>query len=59
MPLGPVMLDVEGLQLTNDDRKRLTHPHVGAVILFARNYSNREQVSNLICEIKSLRTPEL
>lgn len=59
MPLGPVMLDVEGLQLTDADRTRLSHPHVGAVILFARNYSNPEQVRHLITEIKSLRTPEL
>ena len=42
IPLGPVMLDVEGLQLNDADRKRLTHPSVGAVILFARNYSDRD-----------------
>ncbi len=59
MPLGPIMLDVESLQLTEMDKKRLLNPLVGAVILFARNYSNREQVKTLITEIKSLRTPSL
>lgn len=59
IPLGPVMLDVEGLHLTDADRTRLRHPSVGAIILFARNYSDREQVSGLIKEIKALRTPEL
>ena len=59
MPLGPVMLDVESLQLTKADKKRLLSPHVGAVILFARNYENRKQVTELIKEIKSLRFPEL
>lgn len=59
MPLGPVMLDVEGLELTAEDRQRLLHPLVGAVILFARNYQSKSQVSALIAEIKALRTPSL
>ena len=59
MPLGPVMLDVAGLQLTEDDKQRLLHPHVGAVILFARNFESKVQVAGLIKEIKALRTPEL
>ena len=59
MPLGPVMLDVESLKLTQEDKQRLLHPHVGAVILFARNYENRKQVTKLVAEIKSLRSPAL
>lgn len=59
MPLGPVMLDVAGLELTTDDIQRLLHPSVGAVILFARNYENRQQVSALIDAIKALRSPAL
>lgn len=53
------MLDVEGLELTEQDIKRLLHRSVGAVILFARNYQSRKQVSTLIEEIKSLRSPAL
>ena len=59
LPLGPVMLDVESVSLTEDDKKRLLNPLVGAVILFARNYQNPEQVKSLIAEIKGLRSPEL
>lgn len=59
LPLGPVMLDIEGLALNEKDKKRLLHPNTGGVILFARNYQNRAQVTQLISEIKQLRTPSL
>ena len=59
LPLGPVVLDPAGPALTDDDRKRLTHPAVGAVILFAHNYENPQQLDALTAEIASLRTPEL
>jgi len=53
------MADVEGLELSSEEKTRLCHPHVGAVILFSRNYQSRAQVTALIREIKALRTPEL
>lgn len=59
MSLGPVMLDVTGTQLTDDDRKRLMHPLVGGVILFSRNFSTRKQLNALTAEIHRLRTPPL
>jgi beta-N-acetylhexosaminidase len=59
LALGPVVLDPAGPALTDDDRKRLTHPAVGAVILFAHNYENPQQLDALTTEIASLRTPQL
>ncbi|MFQ3245642.1 MAG: beta-N-acetylhexosaminidase [Arenicella sp.] len=59
LPLGPVMVDVQGLELTAEDRRRLLNPSVGAVILFARNYKSKTQVTSLIDTIKSLRNPSL
>lgn len=56
---GPLMIDVEGESLTSDDRDRLSHPLVGAVILFARNYRDSNQLRSLVGEIKSLPRPEL
>lgn len=59
MSLGPVMLDIEGLTLTDDDRERLADPLVGGVVLFSRNYDDPDQLKNLTEEIHAIRTPEL
>ncbi|MEQ1516888.1 MAG: beta-N-acetylhexosaminidase [Usitatibacteraceae bacterium] len=59
MPLGPVMVDVAGLVLSEDDTQRLLHPLVGGVILFARNFSSCEQLSELTASIHALREPSL
>jgi beta-N-acetylhexosaminidase len=59
LPLGPAMIDPTGLVLTDADRDRLQHPAVGAVILFAHNYSDPTQLIALTEEIRGLRTPEL
>jgi len=54
-----VVLDPVGAALTDDDRRRLVHPAVGGVILFARNYSDSAQLSALTEEIEKLREPAL
>jgi beta-N-acetylhexosaminidase len=59
MSLGPVMLDVAGLSLTDNDRKRLLHNQVGGMILFSRNYESPEQLKALVDEIHAIRTPRL
>ncbi len=56
---GPVVVDVAGTRLNDDDRRRLAHPLVGGVILFARNFTSKRQVSVLCREIRSLRDPRL
>ena len=47
------MLDVEGLSLTSEDADILQDPLVGGVILFARNYQDRQQVADLCGEIRA------
>jgi beta-N-acetylhexosaminidase len=53
---GPVMLGVEGLELTNHDRSRLADTHVGGVILFARNFASSQQLRELTASIRAVRT---
>ncbi len=59
MALGPVMMGIATLQLSADERELLLHPLIGGVILFSRNYESPEQVTALIAEIHTLRTPNL
>ena len=59
MRLGPVFVDVAGLELTPDDIERLQHPQVGGVILFARNFAAPLQLIQLTHSIRELRSPAL
>ena len=59
LPPGPVVVDVQGLHLTDAERRRLRHPLVGGVILFARNYQSPGQLRALADEIHACRTPPL
>jgi beta-N-acetylhexosaminidase len=52
---APVILDVAGLSLSSEDRRRLAHPLVGGMILFGRNWESREQLAALCAEIKDVR----
>lgn len=57
MTLGPLMIDVQGLRLTPGEAGRLRDPLVGGVILFSRNFRDRDQVQELIVEIRAVRHP--
>jgi beta-N-acetylhexosaminidase len=54
-----VVVDVLGTTLTDEDRSRIRQPAAGAVILFARNYENSEQLAQLTADIERQREPAL
>ncbi|OGA51885.1 MAG: beta-N-acetylhexosaminidase [Betaproteobacteria bacterium RIFCSPLOWO2_12_FULL_63_13] len=53
------MIDLAGAALDAVERDMLTHPLVGGVILFARNFESPEQLRRLTSEIRALRDPKL
>jgi beta-N-acetylhexosaminidase len=59
LSLGPIMMDLRGLELEDDERKLLQDPLVGGIILFSRNFSDLDQLQNLTREIHALRKPPL
>ena len=59
LPLGPLMVDVGGHELVVEDIDCLSHPLVGGVILFARNFHDQFQLAQLVESIHALRSPRL
>jgi len=52
---APLIIDIAGLTLSKLDKQRLKHPLVGGMILFARNWQSREQLTALCRSIKKVR----
>jgi beta-N-acetylhexosaminidase len=52
MNLGPIMMDVSGLTLTQLEETQLAKPSIGGVILFSRNFESINQVKQLISSIR-------
>lgn len=50
--MSTLLIDLAGEQLTLDEVELLEHPLVAGVILFSRNFSEREQLQDLIQSIR-------
>jgi len=59
MTLGPLMVDLLGTSLSQEEKEILQHSLVGGVILFSRNFESAAQVQALCQEIHALRSPHL
>ena len=55
--MGPLLIDVQGTLLTNDDVELLQNPLVAGIILFSRNFDSPKQLTELIKHIRIV-TPE-
>jgi beta-N-acetylhexosaminidase len=58
-PIPPLMLDLQGLELSPAERDWLAHPAVGGIILFARNYAEPAQLKELISSIRRAAKKEI
>jgi len=56
---GPLIVGIDGLELSGQWRDVLHHPAIGGVILFSRNFASVEQLRDLITEIRELKSPRL
>ena len=54
---GPVLIGIPGLELDEKSRQYLQHPAVGGVVLFKRNFSNKEQLQDLVARIHQACDP--
>ncbi len=59
MSLGPLMVDIAGTELCAEDVAVLSHPLVGSVLLFTRNYHDPQQLGALCAAIRAVRSPPL
>jgi len=59
LPGGPLLIGLPGTDLEPGDLEQLRHPAVGGVVLFTRNFSDREQLERLVSQIRGLRDPRL
>ena len=59
MSLGPIMLDLNSMEMSSEEREILQNPLVGGVILFTRNFESVDQITHLVKEIHEIREPHL
>ncbi len=60
MSIAPLMFDLDGIELSAEEKDLLQHPLAGGVILFSRNYESVKQLELLINSIrKTVKKPFL
>lgn len=58
-PIGPLVVDIANTQLTVDDIATISQPLVSGVILFTRNFESKDQIEQLIDNIRKIKDEPL
>ncbi len=59
LPAGPLLIGIAGCELSAADRQQLLHPAVGGVVLFSRNFADKDQLTQLVAQLHAVRQPRL
>ncbi|WP_417446585.1 beta-N-acetylhexosaminidase [Kangiella sp.] len=57
--MGPLMLDIEGLEVNARERDLLQNPLLGGIIFFSRNYASPQQVAELSQSIREIAARDI
>lgn len=57
--IGPLLIDLMGLHVSEEELELLQHPLVSGVVLFSRNFESCEQLSELVHQIRGARKKPL
>ena len=52
---GKLMIDIDGINLSDEDKFLISNKHIGGLILFKRNFVSYDQISNLVNEIHNVK----
>ena len=53
--VGPLIINLDGTNLSSNERNTIKHDLVGGIILFSHNYTSKAQLKSLILDIKSIK----
>lgn len=53
--IGSLVIDIQGYELTPEEKDLISHPLVGGLILFTRNYENKAQLKRLCHSVRQAR----
>ena len=53
--IGPLIINLDDIKLSNDEKNIIKHNLVGGIILFSHNYDSKNQLCELIDDIRSVK----
>jgi beta-N-acetylhexosaminidase len=53
--IGPLIINLDGIELSNSERQLIQHQLVGGIILFSHNFISKKQLKSFVNDIKSIK----